>query len=32
MAPAPRVLSVCVHNAGLSQMAAGYLTAPPCPV
>ncbi len=24
----PSVLSVCVHNAGRSQMAAGWLTAP----
>lgn len=27
MTPRPTVLFVCVHNAGRSQMAAGYLTA-----
>ncbi|MEV7971805.1 arsenate reductase ArsC [Cellulomonas sp. NPDC089187] len=27
MSPMPRVLFVCVHNAGRSQMAAGYLSA-----
>ena len=27
MASAPTVLFVCIHNAGRSQMAAGYMTA-----